>query len=67
MIPLEYENLKTWIRIHNRILVNMGRRTPDPEIWNKGYIAGARYMVKMLSQQWAHDIIARRKHEANRG
>ena len=63
MIPLEYENLKTWIRIQNLILVKEDKDTPPSELIHKSYINGARFVVKLLSKQWAHDIIARRRKD----
>ena len=67
MIPLEYENLKTWIRINNRIQCNMQKEMRKGDVWLSGYLAGGRDVLRHLSKQWAHDIIARRKYETNSG
>jgi len=63
MIPKEYQHLHMWIRMNNRILVEMQRNTSPGAVWNSGYIHGARYLLKQLARQWAYDVRARRKHE----
>lgn len=63
MIPKDLQRLQLWIRIHNRIVVDMLRKTPEKEWWSKSYLHGARNMLRMLSRQWAYDVKQRRRDE----
>ena len=61
MIPLEYQNMQTWIRLNNRILAEEDKKEPGGMVSHKSYINGARFVMKLLARQWAFDVKARRK------
>jgi len=62
MIPLEYVNLKWFIRTENKVVVDLLKRTKmDSACQN--YYAGARYMLKQIAKRYAQDIIARRRYD----
>ena len=63
MIPLEYENLKWFIRTENKAILQAKRDTKQDELAQHFY-DGARYMLKQLAKRYARDIMIRRKYEA---
>ena len=63
MIPKEYQRLQLWIRLNNRVLVDMLKKTPAGEWWNKAYLRGGRHIVKQLARQWAYDVKQARRQD----
>ena len=52
MIPLEYENLKLFIRTQNKAVLQAKRNTKQ-DAFAQHYYDGARYMLRVLAKQYA--------------